>query len=780
MQIFDKPVNIKSMLHVLVILAILYSLYLTSHYSYLLFHSLIEIFTIVVACGIFMTVWNSREFLENNYFIFVGIAYLFIAFIDTIHMLSFRGMGVFANYGNNTSMQLWISARYIQGLSLLFAPVFCSRKVKVTYLFNFYSLITLLIFASIFYWRNFPVCFVEGRGATVFKEISEYIISAVLLFSIIFLVRKKRFFNPLVLKFLVSSIVLNIFCELSFNFHYDINGHASVNVLVFKFLSFYLIYKALIETGLSKPFEFLFKRLQDREIELKKEAQRVQNYLDVANVIMLVIDYTQKITLMNELGCKLLGYSQKEVVGKNWFNSFLPAKDRETVREVFERLMQGETKNVEYFENNVLKKNGEKLLIAWHNTMMRDPDGRIIGTLSSGVDITERRKIEDELKESEIKYRTLAQTLPAATYIGVATDPGAKFYISPQIVQILGFPVDEINTNRAWSNLVHPDDLEYASRAIEECKINHVPLKIEYRMRTRDGRFVWVYDSARAVQYKPAGEFYLHGIILDISERKRAEEILKMDKENIERLVNERTKELLNVQAELEKSKRLSDIGALAAIVAHELRNPLGVIKMAMFNIKQKVKNPDIDSHINNVEIKISESNQIINNLLFYSRIKKPVFEKVNLNKIIVDCIDASKKQFPDKDVLIRMESKAKNDIYLEADLVQMEELFCNVLNNAFDAISENNGAIEVCIGPENETDVNIQIKDSGAGMDDAVLNKIFEPFFTTKTKGTGLGLIVCKQIVTLHNGTISIDSKKGSGTNVSIALPLNKNHTKK
>lgn len=776
----DRSKNIKTILHVFVIFSILYALYWTSTYSYQLFHSLIEIFTVVVACGIFMIVWNSREFLGNNYFIFVGIAYLFIAFIDIIHTLTFQGMQVFSDYGHNTSIQLWISARYLQSLSLLIAPAFCKRKLKITYLFNAFSIVTLLIFALIFYWQTFPVCFVEGKGMTVFKTTSEYVISVIFLFAAIFLIQKKRFFNSLVLKFLITSIILNIVSELSFNFYSGLKAHSTMAGSIFKFLSFYFIYKALIETGLSKPFEFLFKRLQDREIELKNEAQRAQNYLDVANVVMLVIDYNQKITLMNELGCKLLGYSQKEVVGKNWFNSFIPAKDREAVRAVFERLMKGEAKNAEYFENTVLKKNGEKLLIAWHNTIMRDPDGKIIGSLSSGIDITERRKIEDELKESEIKYRTLAQTLPAATYIGIADDPGAKFYISPQIVQILGFPVDEINTSSAWANLVHPDDLEYASRAIEECKINHVPLKIEYRMRTRDGRFVWVYDSARAVQYKPAGPFYLHGIILDISERKKAEEILKMDKENIERLVNERTSELLNVQAELEKAKRLSDIGALAAIVAHELRNPLGVIKMAMFNIKQKVKNPDIDSHINNVEIKISESNQIINNLLFYSRIKKPVIEKINLNKIIADCIDVAKKQFPDKKALISLESKAKNDIYLEADPVQIEELFCNILNNAFDAIPEDNGAIEVRIALKNETAVNIQIKDSGAGMDDAVLKKIFEPFFTTKTKGTGLGLCVCKQIVTLHNGTISIDSKKGTGTQVSITLPLGKNYINK
>jgi len=114
---------------------ILVGLYLTSLYSYLLFHSTAEIFSIVVACGVFMVAWNSRRFLDNNYLLFIGIAYLFVALIDLIHTLAYTGMGVFPGYATNLPTQLWISARYVESLSLLIAPLLLKRKLRTNLVF---------------------------------------------------------------------------------------------------------------------------------------------------------------------------------------------------------------------------------------------------------------------------------------------------------------------------------------------------------------------------------------------------------------------------------------------------------------------------------------------------------------------------------------------------------------------------------------------------------------------------------------------------------------------
>jgi len=228
--------------------------------------------------------------------------------------------------------------------------------------------------------------------------------------------------------------------------------------------------------------------------------------------------------------------------------------------------------------------------------------------------------------------------------------------------------------------------------------------------------------------------------------------------------------ELAATQKELEQTRRLSDIGTLSATVAHELRNPLAAIGMAAYNIKRKAKDLTLDVHVNNIEKKVKESDQIISNLLFYSRIKPPHYEKVTIADILDECATVVDK-YPKKQItIVRMLDPVK-DTQIEADPLQMKEVFCNVLDNACDAVGDAAGRIEIS-GIEKDGSVVISIKDNGSGIDKSYLERIFDPFFTTKAKGTGLGLSVCQQIVHLHHGSITIESEPQKGTAVTVSLP--------
>ncbi len=251
-------------------LAVLLGSYLTSFYSYLLFHSLVEMFSIVVAFSIFILAWNSRQFLENNYLLFIGIAYLFIGGIDLIHTLAYKGMGVFPGYGSNLPTQLWIAGRYVESISLLIAALVFNRKLRLHLVFLGYTVGISLLLASIFYWGIFPQCFVEGVGLTTFKKVSEYIISLILVGSMILLLRSRRQFDKGVLRLLGASIAITIGSELAFTFYVDLYGFSNLIGHLFKILSFYLIYKALIETGLRKPYHLLFRDLKQSEESLAR------------------------------------------------------------------------------------------------------------------------------------------------------------------------------------------------------------------------------------------------------------------------------------------------------------------------------------------------------------------------------------------------------------------------------------------------------------------------------------------------------------------------------
>ncbi len=139
---------------------------------------------------------------------------------------------------------------------------------------------------------------------------------------------------------------------------------------------------------------------QAAEKELRKERDRSQNYLDIAGVMLVAIDKNQEVILINKKGCEILGYEQPEIIGQNWFDHFLPAEDRDAVKGVFDQLISGDAAPVDYFENRILNQTGELRLVAWHNTILKDETNHIIGTLSSGEDITDRKNAQEQIKAS--------------------------------------------------------------------------------------------------------------------------------------------------------------------------------------------------------------------------------------------------------------------------------------------------------------------------------------------------------------------------------------------
>lgn len=400
-------------------LLILFGISLTRLYSFLLFHSLAELFSIVIAFGIFIVAWHSRRFLDNSYLLFLGIAYLFIAAIDTVHTFAYKGMGVFLGYDANLPTQLWITARYVESLSLLIAPFFFKRNINANLVFGVYTVIVILLFGTIFYWPIFPDCFIEGKGLTPFKKISEYMISLILLGSLVLLIRKRREFEKPVFIWVVWSILATIISELAFTFYVNVYGISNLVGHLFKIVSFYLLYKAIIETGLTRPYDLLWRNLKLSEERLREERDRAQSYLNVAGVMLVVIGADQKVRLINKKGCEVLGYDEKEIVGKNWFDHFIPECMRENLRRIFSKIISGEIGPFEYFENVVLAEGGVEKTIAWHNALLRDKAGQVVATLSSGMDITERKRSEaererliQELQEALSKVKTLSGMLP--------------------------------------------------------------------------------------------------------------------------------------------------------------------------------------------------------------------------------------------------------------------------------------------------------------------------------------------------------------------------------
>ncbi|MBU2629224.1 MAG: hypothetical protein KKE61_11455 [Proteobacteria bacterium] len=285
------------MLHKAIIVSVLVGLYLTTFVNYLLFHSLSEIFSIVVAISFFMITWNSKEYIKNQYLLFIGIAYLFIAFIDLLHTLSYKGMPIFTDYDFYAN-QLWIGARYMESITLVVAFYFLKKDKQINpkILVLIYAVITALLILSIFTWKIFPVCFVEGSGLTAFKKISEYLICGILLAGIGLLIKTRHLFEPYVYKLLALSIICTMISELAFTFYISNYGLSNLVGHYFKLFSFYLIYKSIVEIGIKYPYELIFRELDTTihnlraEIERRKrvEKDREQIIIELQNALIEV------------------------------------------------------------------------------------------------------------------------------------------------------------------------------------------------------------------------------------------------------------------------------------------------------------------------------------------------------------------------------------------------------------------------------------------------------------------------------------------------------------
>jgi PAS domain S-box-containing protein len=406
-----RPHQLGKFLQVLIWVPVLVGLYLSSHYSYLLFHSLAELFSIVIAVGVFAIAWNSRRFLENNYLLFLGIAYLFVGLTDLLHTLAYKGLGVFPGYGANLPTQLWIAARYLESVSLLLAPWFLNRRLNPAGVFAAYFLAFALVLLSIFSWQIFPVCFVEGVGLTPFKKGSEYLICGLLAGALAFLWRERAEFDRHVFNLIVWSIILTMGSELAFTFYVSVYGLSNFVGHILKILSFYLIYKALIETGLVKPYNLLFRNLKLSEEALRKERDFVDRLIETAPGIVLVLDQQGHILRFNPYLEEISGFRLAEVQGRDWISTFVPPRDRPRLSQLFLKSM-GNMASLGSV-NPIVTKEGLERQIEWHTRNLMDAQGNLIGWISIGQDITERLEAEEKIRrlntELELKIGEVTQ-----------------------------------------------------------------------------------------------------------------------------------------------------------------------------------------------------------------------------------------------------------------------------------------------------------------------------------------------------------------------------------
>ena len=486
------------------------------------------------------------------------------------------------------------------------------------------------------------------------------------------------------------------------------------------------------------------------EEALQSERDRAQRYLDVAGVIMVVINSNQKVELINQKGCEVLGYNEEEIIGKNWFDRFLPKGEIGKIKKIFEQLMKGKVEPVQYFENPVLTKSGEKRMIAWHNTLLKDKTDRIIGTLSSGQDITERKQAEEALRESEERYRTLQANIPVGVFR--STPKGKMISVNPAMVRMFGCDSEEELLALPAIDLYRvPQQRErLLDLLIEKGEATH----FEVQMKRKDHSTFWTSLNVKALFDKQGKIIHQDGILEDITERKEMEE-------------------------ELLKAEKLESVGLLAGGIAHDFNNILAAVLVNVGLAKLYVKQEDkVLEKLSETEKAILRAKDLTQQLLTFSKGGAPITSPASIDRLLSDTAN-----FVLSGSNVRCDCMTPDDLWdVEIDEGQVSQVIQNLIINGVQAMPDG-GVIR--IGAENTTIVTgkgpplkegkyirITIKDQGIGIPDGHLGKVFDPFFTTKQKGSGLGLSTAYSIIKNHNGLITVDSALGQGTTFSIYLP--------
>ena len=242
----------------------LMGLVLLSAFDYLLFHTVAELFSIVIACCVFILAWNSRQNVESSAFSLLGVAFLSVGILDGVHTLSYEGMPFFQAYSPNLPTQLWIATRYLEALSLLAFALLLGKRFRIEIPTLGYGLLTAGILLLTL-GRLFPDCYVQGQGLTGFKIGSEYLICLILLASIAVLAQRRQHLDAYIFRLMVLSLLTTILAELAFTFYVSVYGLSNLIGHFLKIVSFFLIYKAIVATGIIRPQDLLFKKLQESE-----------------------------------------------------------------------------------------------------------------------------------------------------------------------------------------------------------------------------------------------------------------------------------------------------------------------------------------------------------------------------------------------------------------------------------------------------------------------------------------------------------------------------------
>jgi two-component system NtrC family sensor kinase len=491
-----------------------------------------------------------------------------------------------------------------------------------------------------------------------------------------------------------------------------------------------------------KKFE---KVLMESEEKYRNLFERVRHGLFISSKEGYFLDCNQALL-------EMAGYPNKEEflridIAKDLY---VNPEDRKTFQRLIEE--QGFVKDLEV---EFKKKNGKKITVLLTAHTKRDEKGRIVGYEGINIDISDRKRMEKELKEANDFLTNLIES--SVDGIIVTNTKGDILIFNKGAENILGYKREEVVGKMPIRNIYPPGVAKEVMEKLRSPDFGGMGKLTSFPIvhRRKDGELIEGDLSASLIYDEQGKEIASVGIFKDLRERLRIE------------------RELREMQQALLQSEKLAAMGKLTSQIAHELNNPIYGIMNTLELLKTEV--PPESKRRRILELSLSETHRLtemLRNMLTFSKPEEEKRKPINMNDLIDGILLVMDKQMRESN--IKVETALEGTLpEIMASTNQMRQVMLNMFKNAKEAMP-GGGSLNVRTSREDHK-ILIQIQDTGVGIPEDLRNKIFEAFFTTKqkVKGVGLGLSVCYGIIKDHGGEIKVESEEGKGTSFTISLPI-------
>jgi PAS domain S-box-containing protein len=499
------------------------------------------------------------------------------------------------------------------------------------------------------------------------------------------------------------------------------------------------------------------------EMELLREKQFAEKLLESLPGIFFLYDSTCHLKRWNKAHETAMGFTADEL--RDWY---IPdwhetpedaAVGMALVKSVLETGVGGA------FETTLINKEGRFVPYLISITRLMTPDGPVM--MGVGIDITERKRAEEEREKTERSYQLLVKNIPAVVYKGYVD--GAVEFFDNKIQAVIGYSMEDFASGKLkWTELIHPEDAAAAKRSLLQALRGEREYVREYRVKRLDGQYAWVQERSQIVCHEDGRIDYISGVLFDVRERKRSEE----EKEKLE--------------AQFSQAQKMEAIGRLAGGVAHDFNNMLSVILGYSELALRKLQPIDpIYKELKAVQEAANRSADLTRQLLAFSRKQTISPRVVDLNEQ-TRAMERLLTRIIGEDINLTLNlSPGLWPVYM--DPAQLDQIVANLAVNSRDAMPEGGKLMVETANTIVDADfckshggltpgdfVMLAVTDTGCGVDRETLDHVFEPFFTTKPegKGTGLGLATVYGIAKQNNGFVYIYSELGRGTTVKVYLP--------